>query len=155
MADAQLILQMRFLQSNTDYIARNGSKIRLLPMMKEGGLYHCTSPASKTLFPVAHCHVEEIWYEIKGENEVWRKAHTTEEIVSVRANMKALFSSGRVTQYIKFYYMATCSAPLLLGIYLLNVSTPNVLFTTLMAIALATINGVICCSSINKSYHAV
>ncbi len=90
-----------------------------------------------------------VWFDGRKLYEI------DDEFPHIRTSMKALFSSGRATQYIKFYYMATCSAPLLFGIYLLNVSTPNVLFTTLMVIALTTINGVICCSSISKSYHAV
>ncbi|MCP3955399.1 MAG: cupin domain-containing protein [Desulfobacterales bacterium] len=73
------------LPTSVDDLAPDGSEIRLLPTMKEGGLCHCTLPAGKTSLPVEHRHVEEIWYVIEGEGEVWRKASGAEEVVSVSA----------------------------------------------------------------------
>lgn len=53
----------------------------------EDGLYHCTLLAGKTSSPVAHRHVEEIWYVLEGEGEVWRKASGAKEVVSISAGM--------------------------------------------------------------------
>ena len=64
-------------------LAPNGSEIRLLPTMKGGGLCHCTLPAGKTSSPVAHRQVEEIWFVVSGEGEVWRKNAAAEETVGV------------------------------------------------------------------------
>lgn len=80
---SELILQTRAFKEEADYLAPDGSEIRLLPTMKGGGLCHCTLPAGKTSSPVAHRHVEEIWYVLEGEGEVWRKASEAEEVVTI------------------------------------------------------------------------
>ncbi len=79
------IFQTIALNPDADYLAPDGSEIRLLPTMKGGALCHCTLPASKTSSPVSHHHVEEIWYVLEGEGEVWRKNSGFEEVVSVSA----------------------------------------------------------------------
>ena len=73
MTSSDLTFQTSALKSDADYLAPDGSEIRLLPTMKGGGLCHCTLPVGKTSSPVAHQNVEEIWYVIEGEGEVWRK----------------------------------------------------------------------------------
>jgi mannose-6-phosphate isomerase-like protein (cupin superfamily) len=69
------------LPTEYDCLAPDKSEIRSLPVMKGGGLCHCTLPAGKTSSPVAHRHVEEIWYILEGQGEVWRKNAETESIV--------------------------------------------------------------------------
>jgi quercetin dioxygenase-like cupin family protein len=61
------------LPEKADYLAPDGSEIRLLPTMNGGGLAHCTLPPGGVSKPVYHRTVEEIWYCIKGDGEVWRK----------------------------------------------------------------------------------
>ena len=73
------------LKPDADYLAPDGSEIRLLPTMKGGGLCHCTLPVGRTSSPVAHHNVEEIWYVLQGEGEVWRRTATSEEVVRVSA----------------------------------------------------------------------
>ena len=85
MTSSDLTFQTSALKSDADYLAPDGSEIRLLPTMKGGGLCHCTLPVGKTSYPVAHQNVEEIWYVIEGEGEVWRKAAGAEETVRVSA----------------------------------------------------------------------
>ncbi len=75
--------ETRQLSKEYDYLAPDGTEIRLLPSVQRGGLCHCTLPAGKTSFPVMHQNVEEIWYVIGGEGEVWRRAEGTEEIICV------------------------------------------------------------------------
>ena len=76
-------LQTTFLKAEADYFAPDGSEIRLLLAIKAGGLCHCTLPVGKTSLPVAHRHVEEIWYVLEGEGEIWRKAPGGEEVVNI------------------------------------------------------------------------
>jgi mannose-6-phosphate isomerase-like protein (cupin superfamily) len=64
-------LQTDTLKENADYLAPDGSEIRLLPTMRGGGFCHCTLPAGKTSSPVTHRHVEEIWYVLRRAGEVW------------------------------------------------------------------------------------
>jgi mannose-6-phosphate isomerase-like protein (cupin superfamily) len=63
-----------------DYLTPDRSEIRLL---KGGGLRPCTLPAGMTSSPVAHRQVEEIWFVVSGEGEVWCKNAAAEETVRV------------------------------------------------------------------------
>lgn len=83
MIDSKTVLKLITLHFYADYLAPDGSEIRLLPTMNGGGLCHCTLPIGKTSSPVTHRHVEEIWYVLEGEGEVWRKNSEAEEVVSV------------------------------------------------------------------------
>lgn len=85
MTHSDPIFQTSALKSDADYLAPDGSEIRLLPAMKAGGLCHCTLAAGKISSPVAHRNVEEIWYVLDGEGEVWRKNAAAEETVRVGA----------------------------------------------------------------------
>jgi len=67
-----------------NYIAPDGSEIRLLPDVKGGGLSHCTLYPSHTSAAVKHHSIEEIWYFIQGEGEVWRRSESLEAIEFVR-----------------------------------------------------------------------
>ena len=87
MTDSESILQTVVLKSEADYLAPDGSEIRLLPTMKGGGLCHCTLPAGKTSSAVVHLQVEEIWYVLEGQGEVWRRNSGVEEIIRVSAGV--------------------------------------------------------------------
>ena len=52
--------------------------------MSKGGLCHCTLPVGKTSLAVRHKTVEEIWYFLEGQGQVWRKLDDSEELVDVR-----------------------------------------------------------------------
>jgi mannose-6-phosphate isomerase-like protein (cupin superfamily) len=75
--------QKHCLKPEANYLAPDGSEIRLLSTAKGGGLCHCTLPTGKTSSPVAHRHVEEIWYVVEGQGEVWRRATGAEDTVRV------------------------------------------------------------------------
>ena len=64
-----------------NYLAPDGSEIRLLPEMKDGGLSHCRLPIQGISQAVTHKTVEEIWYFIQGQGKVWRKQGDREEVV--------------------------------------------------------------------------
>lgn len=72
----------RQLPERCDYLAPDGSEIRLLPELAGGGLAHCTLPPGKVSSPVTHRTVEEIWYCISGEGEVWRKNEQQAEVIT-------------------------------------------------------------------------
>jgi mannose-6-phosphate isomerase-like protein (cupin superfamily) len=62
-----------------NYLAPDGSEIRLLVELRGGGLCHCKLPEGKVSAAVYHKTVEELWYFLSGEGEVWRK-HTDKEV---------------------------------------------------------------------------
>ena len=65
--------EMIQLKDHYNYLAPNKSKIRLLPNGVYGSLAHCTLPAGATTKAVRHETVEEHWYFIHGQGEVYRK----------------------------------------------------------------------------------
>ena len=60
------------LKAEYDYLAPDGSEIRLLVAGEHGSLAHCVLPAGKASAPVRHRTVEELWYVLEGSGEVWR-----------------------------------------------------------------------------------
>lgn len=76
-------MKIKKLGKQYDYLAPDKSEIRLLLDMRGGGLAHCTLPPDGISFAVKHKTVEEIWYFIQGQGQVWRKQGSQEEIVKV------------------------------------------------------------------------
>ena len=66
MTASERIFETNALKPEAHYLEPDGSEVRLLPTMLGGGLCHCTLPAGKASSPVAHNHVEEIWYVRPG-----------------------------------------------------------------------------------------
>lgn len=66
-----------------DALAPDGSQIRLLPVLRGGGAVHCTLPPGGVSRAVVHKSVEEIWYFLRGEGEVWRSQGGREEMARV------------------------------------------------------------------------
>lgn len=60
------------LQDAYDYLAPGGSEIRLLSVIRGGGLAHCTLRPGGLSRAVTHRSVEEIWYGLSGEGELFR-----------------------------------------------------------------------------------
>ena len=72
-----------------DYLAPDQSEIRLLVStekgeltLKGGDFVHCTLPPGQTSTAVTHKTVEEIWYFLQGQGEVWRKQDDQEGCVT-------------------------------------------------------------------------
>jgi mannose-6-phosphate isomerase-like protein (cupin superfamily) len=63
---------IRSLSLEHDYLAPDGSEIRLLVSGDNGGLAHCLLPAGKMSAAVRHRTVEELWYVLEGTCEIWR-----------------------------------------------------------------------------------
>jgi mannose-6-phosphate isomerase-like protein (cupin superfamily) len=76
-------MKTRKLADAYDYLAPDGSEIRLLPDTSRAGLCHCTLPVGKTSAPIQHRTVDEIWYFLQGEGEVWRKCGEREDVTHV------------------------------------------------------------------------
>ena len=69
----------RKVQPEPDYIAPDGSKIFLLLNVKGGNTCVCELPVGATSKPVCHKTVEEIWFFLSGEGQLWRKLKNEEE----------------------------------------------------------------------------
>jgi mannose-6-phosphate isomerase-like protein (cupin superfamily) len=81
------------------YLAPDGSEIRLLPTLDRGGLAHCTLQPGRSSLPVAHHTVEEIWFFLEGEGEVWRKQGEEQTVVYVSPGMSLTIPQGTHFQF--------------------------------------------------------
>lgn len=64
-------------------VAPDGSEIRPLLGLRGGSFTHCTLPVGGVSLAVRHRTVEEIWYFVGGEGQVWRRQGDREETVDV------------------------------------------------------------------------
>ena len=71
------------LPSGHDVIAPDGSEVRILLGLTGGGMAHFRLASGVTSQAVTHRTVEEIWYVIAGQGDMWRKADGQEEIVKL------------------------------------------------------------------------
>jgi mannose-6-phosphate isomerase-like protein (cupin superfamily) len=66
-----------------DVRAPDGSEIRLLLNMNRGGVCHCTLQPHTASIAGVHKTIEEIWYCIQGQGQVWRKEGENANIVDI------------------------------------------------------------------------
>jgi mannose-6-phosphate isomerase-like protein (cupin superfamily) len=88
-------------------LAPDGSEIRPLLRMRGGSIVHCTLPPEQVTQAVRHLTVEEFWYFLSGEGQVWRKSSELEEIVEVHPHMALSIPPGT-----HFQFRTTGSEPL-------------------------------------------
>ena len=81
-----------------DYIAPDGSEIRTLPATERGSMAHCTLPVGVTTKAVAHRTVEEFWYFLEGEGEVWRDT-SDPPVTPVSAGVSLTIPTGTQFQF--------------------------------------------------------
>lgn len=94
--------------TRTDYLAPDGSEIRLLPTFDSGGLAHCRLPSGRVSSAVAHRTVKEIWFVLAGHGEVWRGHGLGDsEVVEVEGATALTIPTG-----VGFQFRALGSAPL-------------------------------------------
>lgn len=88
------------LNAKYDYLAPDGSEIRLLVTGERGGLAHCVLPKGHTSAPVRHRTVEELWYVIEGVGEIWRgRDGETPRVDSLRAGDSVRIPVGVAFQF--------------------------------------------------------
>jgi len=71
------------LPEHRDAVAPDGSDVRILLRLKGGGMAHFSLGPSETSRAVAHRTVEEIWFFVSGQGEMWRRQGADEQIVEV------------------------------------------------------------------------
>ena len=73
-------LRQRTLPDESDVLAPDGSRIRLLVSGPRGSMVHCELPAGGTSLAVTHRTVEEVWYVLAGRGELWRRTDDEERV---------------------------------------------------------------------------
>ena len=93
------LLQTRMLGPAPDAYAPDGSEVRLLAALKGGSFAHFTLPARRVSTAVTHRTVEEIWYVVAGEGEVWRKFGDEESVTPVAPGVALTMPLGAHFQF--------------------------------------------------------
>ena len=95
------------LPESPDAIAPDGSEIRLLHSLDAVSVAHCRLPAGAVTKPVRHRTVEEVWYILSGEGEVWRRRGDEEEVLPLAPGISLTIPLGA-----DFQFRAIGAAPL-------------------------------------------
>ncbi len=82
------------LNPQPDATAPDGSNIYFLPNLKGGSMCLCELPVGFTTKAVRHKTVEEIWYFLSGEGEIWRKFNEEEEVTVVGKDISITIPLG-------------------------------------------------------------
>jgi mannose-6-phosphate isomerase-like protein (cupin superfamily) len=61
-----------------DTLAPDGSHIRLLPSVAGASMVHCRLPPGGVTRAVRHQTVEELWYVLAGEGQIWLRSLESE-----------------------------------------------------------------------------
>lgn len=82
-----------------DTVAPDGSNVRILLGLKGGGMAHFELPSGQTSTAVTHKTVEEIWFFVSGQGQMWRKIENQEEIVEVKKGVCLTIPLGTHFQF--------------------------------------------------------
>ena len=99
--------QTRTLGAPADAITPDGSEVRLLVGSERGSMAHFRLVAGRVSKAVKHRGVEELWFFIAGEGEMWRKSAAGESVVAVRSGVSISIPAGTA-----FQFRATGTSPL-------------------------------------------
>lgn len=92
-------LQTTILPTAPDAFAPDGSEVRLLAALGGGSFAHFTLGPGQVSAPVSHRTVEEIWYVVTGEGEVWRRLGDEENVTPVRPGVALTIPLGTHFQF--------------------------------------------------------
>jgi mannose-6-phosphate isomerase-like protein (cupin superfamily) len=99
--------ETRQLPGRPDAVAPDGSDVRILLRLGRGSMAHFELGAGRVSRPVAHHHVDEIWYVLHGQGQMWRRQARREETVSLSSGTCVSIPAGT-----HFQFRADSSGPL-------------------------------------------
>jgi mannose-6-phosphate isomerase-like protein (cupin superfamily) len=82
-----------------DVIAPDGSEVRVLLALRGGSMAHFRLRAGQVARAVRHRTVEEIWYFLSGEGEMWRSDRAREDTTKVSAGVCVTIPVGTRFQF--------------------------------------------------------
>ncbi len=80
-------------------VAPDGSDVRVLLALRGGSMAHFELPAGRVSQAVTHRTVEEIWYVLAGEGEMWRRQGEREEITRLQPGLCLTIPVGTHFQF--------------------------------------------------------
>jgi mannose-6-phosphate isomerase-like protein (cupin superfamily) len=87
------------LPSAPDAVAPDGSDVRVLLGVTAGGMAHFELPPRLTSVAVRHQTVEEIWFFLSGQGEMWRSQDNEELVVTVGPGVCVTIPLGTSFQF--------------------------------------------------------
>ena len=100
-------MQSASLSPDPQATAPDGSAIRFLLKLNRGEVNHFTLPPGRTSMAVMHRTIEEIWYVLEGQGQMWRQEGENEEVLHLRPGV-----SFDITLGTRFQFRNTGDAPL-------------------------------------------
>jgi len=97
----------RQLPGAPDAVAPDGSDVRILLALARGSMAHFELGAGRVSRPVAHRFVEEIWYILHGQGQMWRRQAERQQTVPLRSGTCVSIPAGT-----HFQFRADSSGPL-------------------------------------------
>jgi mannose-6-phosphate isomerase-like protein (cupin superfamily) len=82
-----------------DVLAPDGSEVRILASTPRGSMAHFTLPPGQLSQAVAHRTVEEIWFILSGQGQMWRRSDGHETIVTLSAGLSLTIPVGTHFQF--------------------------------------------------------
>jgi mannose-6-phosphate isomerase-like protein (cupin superfamily) len=82
-----------------DYLAPDGSEIRELLRGRGGNMAHCVLPPGGVSLATTHRTVEEIWYCLSGQGQVWRKLGEVEQVTDLQPGTTLSIPTGTHFQF--------------------------------------------------------
>ena len=92
-------MQSASLSPEPQATAPDGSAIRFLLKLNRGEVNHFTLLPGRTSTAVVHRTIEEIWYVIEGQGQVWRRQGEVEEILDLASGVSFDIPLGTQFQF--------------------------------------------------------
>ena len=89
----------RVIGADPDATAPDGSEVRLLAATARGSMAHFCLVAGAVSKAVCHRTVEELWYFVGGQGEMWRCDGRGEETVAVATGVSVSIPIGTTFQF--------------------------------------------------------
>jgi mannose-6-phosphate isomerase-like protein (cupin superfamily) len=99
MAAMEHTFATKALPDEPDATAPDGSDVRILLQLSRGSMAHFELGAGRVSRPVAHHHVEELWYILNGQGEMYRRQGDNAETVPLRPGTCLSIPAGTHFQF--------------------------------------------------------
>ena len=90
------------LPNTYDLRAPDGSEVRVLVSLAAGSMAHFRLQANQISHAVRHQTVEEIWYVLEGQGEMWRSSQGQEDITALSQGTSLTIPAGIAFQFRAF-----------------------------------------------------
>jgi mannose-6-phosphate isomerase-like protein (cupin superfamily) len=87
-------ITVRTLPDAYDVLAPDGSEVRILATSERGSMAHFKLHPGQVSVAVAHRTVEEIWYVVAGQGEMWCGFDAVEEVTPLHAGVSIAIPVG-------------------------------------------------------------